>query len=82
MVEGYAIEGHVPVADIDRLLQGDARRPRGWRSPACPLGSPGMEAEDGATEPYDVMLFGGEGRRGGVRQSLNLCAFTATRHRP
>ena len=60
MVEGYAIEGHVPMADIDRLLR-ERPKAKGLAVAGMPLGSPGMEAEDGATEPYDVMLFGGDG---------------------
>lgn len=60
MVEGYVIEGHVPVADIDRLLK-ERPKARGLAVAGMPMGSPGMEAEDGATEPYDVMLFGADG---------------------
>jgi len=53
-VEGYAIEGHVPAADIRRLL---AQKPVaiGLAVPGMPVGSPGME--DGARrDPYDVLL--------------------------
>ncbi len=60
MVDGYAIEGHVPVADVDRLLK-ERPKAKGLAVGGMPIGSPGMEAEDGSTEPYDVMLFGGEG---------------------
>lgn len=54
-VEGYVIEGHVPVADIRRLL---AERPDalGLAVPGMPYGSPGMGPED-AREAYDVMLM-------------------------
>ena len=43
-VEGYVIEGHVPAADIRRLL---AERPKGigLAVPGMPMGSPGMEAK-------------------------------------
>lgn len=53
-VEGYAIEGHVPVADILRLLQ---ERPDaiGLAVPGMPYGSPGMGPED-EREAYDVFL--------------------------
>ncbi len=53
MVQGYAIEGHVPAAEIKRLL---AERPRakGLAVPSMPMGSPGMEGP--RSHPYDVLL--------------------------
>jgi len=53
IVEGYAIEGHVPVREIKRLL---AERPkaRGLAVPGMPGGSPGMEGN--RSVPYDVLL--------------------------
>ena len=53
MVQGYVVEGHVPAAEIKRLL---AERPkaRGLAVPAMPLGSPGMEGP--RSDPYDVLL--------------------------
>ena len=59
VVEGYAIEGHVPAAEIKRLL---AQRPkaRGLAVPAMPLGSPGMEGP--RRDPYDVFLVHADGR--------------------
>lgn len=53
VIEGYAIEGHVPAREIKRLL---AERPkaRGLAVPGMPAGSPGMESNRGV--PYDVML--------------------------
>jgi hypothetical protein len=55
----YAIEGHVPAADIKRLLR---ERPEaaGLAVPGMPAGSPGMEAD--RTQPYDVLLFSADGR--------------------
>ena len=55
----YAIEGHVPAADIRRLLR---ERPEGagLAVPGMPAGSPGMEAD--RTQPYDVLLFNADGR--------------------
>ena len=54
VVEGYVVEGHVPAADVRRLL---AERPdaAGLTVPGMPIGSPGMEQGDTA-EPYDVLL--------------------------
>lgn len=59
MVEGYALEGHVPAADIRRLL---AERPQavGLAVPGMPYGSPGMGPES-EREAYDVLLIGKEG---------------------
>lgn len=53
-VAGYVLEGHVPAADVARLL---AERPeaRGLAVPGMPGGSPGMEGA--AAEPFEVMLF-------------------------
>ena len=52
-VAGYAIEGHVPASDIQRLLK---LRPKaiGLAVPGMPLGSPGMEGA--RRDPYDVLL--------------------------
>ena len=60
-VEGYAIEGHVPAADIRRLL---AERPQaaGIAVPGMPVGSPGME-QGTRRQPYATVLFGRDGRR-------------------
>jgi hypothetical protein len=59
VIDGYVIEGHVPAADIQRLI---LERPvaRGLAVPGMPIGSPGMEQAD-QKEPYDVVLFGDEG---------------------
>lgn len=59
-VGGYFVEGHVPAVDIKRLL---AERPgaKGLVLPGMPVGSPGMEAPDGSTEPYTVELVGRDG---------------------
>lgn len=58
-VEGYVIEGHVPAADIQRLLK---ERPpvAGLAVPGMPMGSPGMEGP--RAEPYDVVSFDKVGR--------------------
>jgi hypothetical protein len=54
-MDGYMIEGHVPVADIRRLL---VERPDavGLAVPGMPYGSPGMGAED-ERQAYDVFLI-------------------------
>ena len=55
VVDGYAIEGHVPAADVRRLLRS---RPAvaGIAVPGMPLGSPGMESPYGK-EPFTVLAF-------------------------
>jgi hypothetical protein len=58
VVEGYAIEGHVPAREIKRLL---AERPkaRGLAVPGMPADSPGMESN--RPQPYDVLLVKPDG---------------------
>ncbi|MBC7284357.1 DUF411 domain-containing protein [Hoeflea sp.] len=64
-VNGYMIEGHVPVADIRRLLD---ERPDavGLAVPGMPYGSPGMGPES-EREAYDVFLI----RRNGVAEPFS-----------
>ena len=59
VVNGYLIEGHVPAADIDRLL---AQKPTiaGLAVPGMPMGSPGMEG--GTTQRYQVLAFDKNGK--------------------
>ena len=54
VVDGYAIEGHVPVREVKRLL---AERPkaRGLAVAGMPAGSPGME-NTRHRDAYDVLL--------------------------
>lgn len=60
IVDGYVIEGHVPVEEINRLLE---ERPNktGLAVPGMPLGSPGMEAAGAQAQPYEVILFDNQG---------------------
>lgn len=62
VIEGYVIEGHVPVADIVRLL---AIKPKalGLAVPGMPVGSPGMDGalHKGRRDPFDVLLIGTAG---------------------
>jgi len=55
-IAGYTIEGHVPPADIVRLLQ---ERPKalGLTVPGMPIGSPGMEMPGAGVEPYATLLM-------------------------
>jgi len=57
-VGGYLIEGHVPAADVKRLL---SERPQalGLSVPSMPQGSPGMESPH--PEPYETLLVNHDG---------------------
>lgn len=56
VIGGYVVEGHVPPADVTRLLR---ERPKalGLTVPGMPLGSPGMEQPGGATERFQTLLL-------------------------
>lgn len=63
IIDGMVFEGHVPIADMKRVL---AQRPRGITGLAVagmPLGSPGMEVRGQAAQPFDVVAFGPAGQR-------------------
>lgn len=52
-VAGYVVEGHVPAADIQRLLK-EKPKAIGLAVPSMPPGSPGMESA--RPMPYDTLL--------------------------
>ncbi|AMN45698.1 hypothetical protein ACG33_00960 [Steroidobacter denitrificans] len=58
-VGGYFLEGHVPAADVLRLL---AERPaaKGLTVPGMPIGSPGMEIGD-RVDSFEVLLVHQDG---------------------
>lgn len=58
LVDGYVVEGHVPVESINKMLneQPDAL---GLAVPNMPTGTPGM-GNDGT--PYDVHIFNAAGK--------------------
>lgn len=57
-IDGYYVEGHVPLADVRRML---AERPAalGIAVPGMPQGSPGMESPN--PQPFSVNLVGRDG---------------------
>ena len=59
-IDGYLIEGHVPIEDIRRLLD-ERPRARGLVLPGMPLGSPGMEVPDGRRQAFTVELVAEDG---------------------
>lgn len=59
-VNGYVVEGHVPAADIQKMLT-DKPKIAGLAVPGMPAGSPGMEM-GGRVDHYDVIAFTRDGR--------------------
>jgi len=61
IVNGYVVEGHVPVEVIERLLD---EKPDviGIAVAGMPMGSPGMEIEGFDDEAFDVVTFDSEGK--------------------
>lgn len=57
LVGGYLLEGHVPAADVRKLLK-EKPKALGLAVPGMPVGSPGMDgpAYNGRKDPYDVLL--------------------------
>jgi hypothetical protein len=57
LVDGYALEGHVPAGDVHRLLK---ERPKaaGLTVPGMPIGSPGMDgpAYGGRKDKFATLL--------------------------
>jgi hypothetical protein len=60
LVGGYVVEGHVPAADVQRLLK---ERPAiaGIAVPGMPIGSPGMEVPGMKAQAFDVIAFTKQG---------------------
>jgi hypothetical protein len=62
IVGAYVVEGHVPAADIRKLL---ATKPKvtGIGVPGMPVGSPGMEMPGFPPDKYTVMTFAKDGKQ-------------------
>ena len=62
LVGGYALEGHVPVREIQRLLR-EKPPAIGLTVPGMPIGSPGMDGAiyQGRKDPFDVLLIAKNG---------------------
>jgi len=60
-VGGYVIEGHVPAADVKRLLREKPADVVGLTAPGMPIQSPGMQAEGLPTKGYDVIAIKKDG---------------------
>jgi hypothetical protein len=60
LVGPYALEGHVPAADVWRLLR-ERPKLKGLSVPGMVVGSPGMET--GPPQPFATIAFDGRGSR-------------------
>ena len=60
LVDGYVVEGHVPVSEVQRLL---TERPAvsGIAVGGMPIGSPGMEVPGQRPQTYNVITFDKQG---------------------
>lgn len=60
LVDGYVVEGHVPVEAINKLLR---ERPdaKGIAVAGMPASAPGTQGKNGG--PYEVFLFDGQGHQ-------------------
>jgi hypothetical protein len=56
----YVVEGHVPAADVKRLVAAAPKGIVGIAAPGMPAGSPGMEVP-GRADRYDVIAFAADG---------------------
>lgn len=61
IVDGYIVEGHVPAAEVKRMLE---TRPDivGLAVPGMPIGSPGMEVAGSDVQPFDVIAWDQSGK--------------------
>jgi hypothetical protein len=57
-VGGYLVEGHVPAADVKRLLA-EKPRAKGLVSPGMPQSAPGMDIA--GKVPYEILLVAKDG---------------------
>lgn len=58
VIDGIAFEGHVPIADMKRVLAAKPKGVRGLAVAGMPVGSPGMEAPGYPADHYNVIAFG------------------------
>jgi hypothetical protein len=63
LIHSYVVEGHVPPADIARLVKSKSRIVRGLAVPGMPAGAPGMDVGHNHKQPYKVFAFGQGGKR-------------------
>ena len=56
IIDGHIVEGHVPMADLQRMLK-EGAAVAGVAVPGMPIGSPGMEVAGTAPQPFNVIAF-------------------------
>lgn len=61
VIGGYVIEGHVPAADVKKLLETRPADVAGLAAPGMPPKSPGMQPEGEKPSGYDVLSFDRQG---------------------
>ncbi|KJZ15086.1 CopG family transcriptional regulator [Marinomonas sp. S3726] len=68
IIEGYLIEGHVPQAEIERLLKEKPTNIAGLSAPGMPMHSPGMAKEGAPFKDFQVIAFDKSGKTSLYRQ--------------
>ena len=63
MIDGLVVEGHVPPADIRKMLAAPRRTATGLAVPGMPAGSPGMDVGHDYRQPFQVFAFSAGGKR-------------------
>lgn len=63
VIDDMAFEGHVPIADMKRVIAQHPRGVRGLAVAGMPIGSPGMKVAGAKSQPYNVIAFGPGGQR-------------------
>lgn len=58
IIDGMAFEGHVPIAEMKRVLATKPKGVRGLAVAGMPIGSPGMEVPGMKADRYAVVAFG------------------------
>ena len=57
IVDGYIVEGHVPVEEVEWLLSERPDNIAGIGVAGMPINSPGMEVDGAEDQPFDVIAF-------------------------
>jgi hypothetical protein len=63
LIHSVVAEGHVPPADISRLIQSGNPGRLGLAVPGMPAGSPGMDVGHNRRDPFNVYAFNNRGGR-------------------
>lgn len=69
IIDGMAFEGHVPIADMKRVLKQRPKGVVGLAVAGMPLGSPGMEVPGQRPQRFTVIAFGPGGKKAFARHN-------------